>query len=478
MDFEKFEKNNRFQLLRNKILRISDGDLVKKDLISGLMLLSIIAYILGTIKFFWDNLLAVLFNDLIIYATVLHTNIKQLLNYLIGYSTRIDLSEFPELKVPNIGNTLNIFGVLIIRIIIVGIILFIIYWMFKQESFINQIIKSLAIIISSVIVYGEYQITIFIGVIIISITLTQLGKGSVYRFLCNIILFLGPLNLIENDRFDGNQIDTIKTLVQVLACYIISLIVSVLFKLPFGICLLLVLVLIMRFGLQFQTKNPHLEIILKFIIYVTVFTTVLLTEQIKDSVSIFTVLFALYFALDRFFSLYNEIETLVKKDEINYYLYFDNSFELLEQKYLTDEFLVATIAEIDEIKLLGQLIIRTELEMKDSFEKLLQLIREKRKIEYENYQLLIISLEYRIKKKENEKLTIIDFIKNKLNDEKLLDNQKVFPIEFLVLYGEELKVKKQYKRATKFLRFSGYYSSNYYIESYNECIQRNKKRQN
>lgn len=478
MDFEKFEKNNRFQLLRNKILRISDGDLVKKDLISGLMLLSVIAYILGTIKFFWDNFLAVLFNDLIIYATVLHTNIKQLLNYLIGYSTRIDLSEFPELKVPNIGNPFNVFGVLIIRIIIVGIILFVISLMFKQESFINQIIKSLAIIISSVIVYGEYQITIFIGVIIISITLTQLGKGSVYRFLCNIILFLGPLNLIENDRFDGKQINTIKTLVQVLACYIISLIVSVLFKLPFGICLLLVLVLVMRFGLQFQTKNPHLEIILKFIIYVTVFTTVLLTEQIKDSVSIFTVLFALYFALDRFFSLYNEIETLVKKDEINYYLYFDNSFELLEQKYLTDEFLVATIAEIDEIKLLGQLIIRTELDMKDSFEKLLQLIREKRKIEYENYQLLIISLGYRIKKKENGKLTIIDFIKNKLNDEKLLDNQKVFPIEFLVLYGEELKVKKQYKRATKFLRFSEFYSSYHYIESYNECIKKIDNAQN
>lgn len=478
MDFEKFEKNNRFQLLRNKILRISDGDLVKKDLISGLMLLSVIAYILGTIKFFWDNFLAVLFNDLIIYATVLHTNIKQLLNYLIGYSTRIDLSEFPELKVPNIGNPFNVFGVLIIRIIIVGIILFVISLMFKQESFINQIIKSLAIIISSVIVYGEYQITIFIGVIIISITLTQLGKGSVYRFLCNIILFLGPLNLIENDRFDGKQINTIKTLVQVLACYIISLIVSVLFKLPFGICLLLVLVLVMRFGLQFQTKNPHLEIILKFIIYVTVFTTVLLTEQINDSVSIFTVLFALYFALDRFFSLYNEIETLVKKDEINYYLYFDNSFELLEQKYLTDEFLVATIAEIDEIKLLGQLIIRTELDMKDSFEKLLQLIREKRKIEYENYQLLIISLGYRIKKKENGKLTIIDFIKNKLNDEKLLDNQKVFPIEFLVLYGEELKVKKQYKRATKFLRFSGFYSSYHYIESYNECIKKIDNAQN
>lgn len=478
MDFEKFEKNNKFQLIRNKILRISDGDLVKQDLISGLMLLSVIAYILGTIKFFWDNLLEVLFNDVINYAIVFHTNIKQVLNYLIGYSTEITRNDFPELKAPNFENMINIFLVLAIRIIIVGFILFIIYLMFAQENFINQTIKSLAVIISSVIVYGEYQITIFIGVLIISITLTQLGKGSIYRFLCNLILFLGPFDFIENDRFDVKQINTIKTLVQVLACYIVSLIVSVLFKLPFSICLLLVLVLVMRFGLQFQTKNPHLEILLKSIIYILVFTTVLLSEQIKDNESIFTVLFALYFALDRFFSLYNEIETLVKKDEINYYLYFDNSFELLEQKYLTDEFLVATIAEIDEIKLLGQLIIRTELEMKDSFENLLQLIREKRKIEYENYQLLIISLEYRIKKKENEKLTIKNFIKNKLNDEKLLDNQKVLPIEFLVLYGEELKVQEQYKKAIKFLRFSGYYSSNYYIKSYNECMQKIEKRQN
>ena len=78
MDFEKFEKNNRFQLLRNKILRISDGDLVKKDLISGLMLLSIIAYILGTIKFLWDNLLAVLFNDLIMTALLMMYN-----NYIV-----------------------------------------------------------------------------------------------------------------------------------------------------------------------------------------------------------------------------------------------------------------------------------------------------------------------------------------------------------------------------------------------------------
>lgn len=167
MDFKKFEKNNKFQLIRNKILRISDGDLVKQDFISGLMLLSVIAYILGTIKFFWDNLLVVLFNDLINYATVFHTNIKQLLNYLIGYSTERTFSEFPELNVPNFGNMLNILGFIAIKILIVGFILYIIGLMFSQENFINQTIKSLAVIISSVIVYGEYQITIFIGVLII-----------------------------------------------------------------------------------------------------------------------------------------------------------------------------------------------------------------------------------------------------------------------------------------------------------------------
>lgn len=43
MDFEKFEKNNWFQLIINRILRISDGNIVKQDLISGLLILTIFA---------------------------------------------------------------------------------------------------------------------------------------------------------------------------------------------------------------------------------------------------------------------------------------------------------------------------------------------------------------------------------------------------------------------------------------------------
>jgi hypothetical protein len=235
----------------------------------------------------------------------------------------------------------------------------------------------------------------------------------------------------------------------------------------------------MRFGIQFQTNNPRIETLIKAVVYILVFVTVLYSsEQIKDMTSVFTVLFAIYFAVDRLFSLYDEILTLVKKDEINYYLYFDNSMDILEQKYLSNEFLIGTISEIDEIKLLGQLIIRTELGMKDSFEKILRLIEEKRESEYEDYRLLILSLEYKMKKKENEKLTITNFIDNNLKDGILFDNQKVFPIEFLVLYGEELRVQKKYDLATQYLKFSKFYSSYYYIESYNECLKNLDKAQN
>ena len=56
MDFEKFEKNNWFQLIINRILRISDGNVVKQDLISGLLILTIFANIGGAIKFIYDNI--------------------------------------------------------------------------------------------------------------------------------------------------------------------------------------------------------------------------------------------------------------------------------------------------------------------------------------------------------------------------------------------------------------------------------------
>ena len=61
-----------------------------------------------------------------------------------------------------------------------------------------------------------------------------------------------------------------------------------------------------------------------------------------------------------------------------------------------------------------------------------------------------------MQKKENEKLTITNFIENNLKDIILFDNQKVLPIEFLVLYGEELRVQKEYDLAIQYLNFQSF----------------------
>lgn len=474
-----FEKNNWFQIIRNRILRMSDGNIVKQDLISGLMILIIIAYMGGTINFLWEMFLGDIIKFFISNILVLARNAESILNYFLGKCSWIVIDGFTDFKFKSFSDLVNIFRELLVRLLISLIPLWISGKLFNRESFRNQIISSILMIISSVILFGEYKFTISIGVLIIAITLTQFGKGNIYRFLCNLLLYVRPFTVSQDNEHSDTIIDTIKNFVQVFSCFVIPFIFSILFNLPFAICFLLVIVLIMRFGIQFQTNNPRIETLIKAVVYILVFVTVLYSsEQIKDMTSVFTVLFAIYFAVDRLFSLYDEILTVVKKDEINYYLYFDNSMDILEQKYLPNEFLIGTISEIDEIKLLGQLIIRTELGMKDSFEKLLRLIEEKRERESEDYRLLILSLEYKMQKKENEKLTITNFIENNLKDVILFDNQKVLPIEFLVLYSEELRVQKEYDLAIQYLKFSKFYSSYYYIESYNECIKNIDKAQN
>ncbi len=49
-------------------------------------------------------------------------------------------------------------------------------------------------------------------------------------------------------------------------------------------------------------------------------------------ISLVTVSIAIYFAVDRFFSLFGRRDTC-KNDEINYYLYFDNSIDILNRSF-------------------------------------------------------------------------------------------------------------------------------------------------
>lgn len=403
MDFELFEKRNWFQLVRNRIIRVSDGSVARQDFFSTLLLLCVFSYMVGGIKFLWDNGINEFVNWMLSYLLSIMFNINSFVDYFLGNVNELTLYE------PNISLSFSfsdlfndIFG-LVVRFILPVIPLLIIYRLFSKESFRNEIIKSISTIVISILIFEEYRFIISIGLITIIISATQFGNGSLFRFVSNLLLFMTPsISNLRNEVPKQNS-STIKISLWLVSWLMVSKIISILFELPIATSVLLVIVLMVRFGLQFQLKNPYLEILLKGIIYFLVFIIVLLTNNTtSEMTSLFTVSIAIYFAVDRFFSLYKEVEVLVKNDEINYYLYFDNSLKILEQRFLPDEFLFSVITDIDEKKLYGQLIIRSELGMKDSFENLVSLIKKQR--EYKTYELLLISLEYKQQKKQMKSL--------------------------------------------------------------------------
>lgn len=184
MDFEKFEKNNWFQLIINRILRISDGNVVKQDLISGLLILTIFANIGGAIKFIYDNIQLFNINNLITSILELIKNVEQIFKYFSGeeiYNTINQTNEFLE---PNFFSLMNYFIRILIRLVIAVIPFYIGFRLIRLEKFWSQIIGNILMILFPVILYGEYQFTISIGLLIIAITFIQFGKGNIYIGFC------------------------------------------------------------------------------------------------------------------------------------------------------------------------------------------------------------------------------------------------------------------------------------------------------
>ncbi|RSJ53168.1 hypothetical protein D8808_10195 [Streptococcus gordonii] len=325
-------------------------------------------------------------------------------------------------------------------------------------------------ILVAIMTFREYQFTLSVIMILMVASSIQLGSGNLFRLLSICLLFLTPTLDLEKKVKPEQSTRTLKIFLWIFSWLMISKIISIWFEIPLEVAVLLVIVLMVRFSLQLQTKNPRLEIMLKGAIYFLVFITVIVSNNTTDEmISLVTVSIAIYFAVDRFFSLFKEIETLVQNDEINYFLYFDNSIDVLKQKFLPDEFLSSVIKDIDDQELYGQLIIRAELGMKHSFEKILSLVKTQR--EYKSYEMLLLSLEYKLQKKDNKELTILKFFEDNFHNDIIYDEQMMLPIEFIVLYGEELKENQYYERAKESLRFSEYFDSYKYINSYYDCLK-------
>lgn len=470
MNLEMFEDKNQFQLIRNRVMRLSDGSIIKQDLLSTLLLIKFLAYIIGTMTFIWNNGLNELFQSFISHLFSLLFTINSFLDFLLGEVGEPIYWEPTIVPQLSFSEILSDIGLFLTRFIPCMILLLFINVIFSREKFINEVIKLISSIIVAIMIFGGYQFTLSIVLMLIIASSIQFGKGKLFRLFSIFLLFFTPtLNLQKNVKSEQGT-STLKIFLWIILGLMISKIISIWFEIPLKVAVLLVIVLMIRFSLQLQTKNPRLEILLKGAIYFLVFLTVVVSNNATDEmISLVTVSIAIYFAVDRFFSLYKEIETLVQNDEINYYLYFDNSIDILKPKFLPDEFLTSVINDIDDQKLYGQLIIRAELGMKDSFEKILSLVKAQR--EYKSYQLLLLSIKYKLQKKDNKELTIVNFIEDNVHNEILYDEQMILPIEFLVLYGSELKEKKYYKEAINYLSFAEYYDSYKYINSYFDCIR-------
>ena len=470
MDIKMFEDKNAFQLFRNRVIRLSNGSVKKQDLLSALLLINAFAYMIGIIKFMWDIGISKIFRWFFPYLLSLLFTINSFLDYIIGKVDKIIWWEPTAVPEWSFSDILCDAGLVLQRFIPCILLLFFIFVFLSREKFTYEVVKWILSILIVIMIFGEYQFTLLVILMLILASSKQFGKGTLFRIFSIFLLFLTPtLNLEKNIKLEQSA-SGLKIILWVFSWFIISKIISIWFEIPVEVAVLLVIVLMIRFHLQLLTKNPRLEILLKGAIYFLVFLTVLISNNTTDEViSFVTASIAIYFAVDRFFSLFKEIETLVQKDKINYYLYFDNSINILKQNFITDEFLTSVINDIDDQELYGQLIIRSELGMKDSFEKILSLVKAQR--EYKSYQLLLLSLEYKLQKKNNKELTIVNFIEDNVHNEILFDEQMMLPIEFLVLYGEELKENNCSEQARDYLSFSEYYDSYKYINSYFDCIK-------
>lgn len=84
MNFKMFEEKNWFQLIRNRVLRLSDGSIIKQDLLSTLLLINVFAYIIGTMKLIWNSGFDKFFRFTISYILSLMFTINSFLDFILG----------------------------------------------------------------------------------------------------------------------------------------------------------------------------------------------------------------------------------------------------------------------------------------------------------------------------------------------------------------------------------------------------------
>ena len=167
MNIKMFEDRNWFQLFRNRVIRLSNGSIIKKDLLSTLLIVNVIAYIIGSMKFIWNIGLDKIFQNLISCSLSLMLTINSVLDLFLG---KVDEVTIWQPAIDNnliFSDILSDFVLLSLRCILLGILLSFIFMMFFREKFINEVIRLISSIIVAIMIFGEYQFTLSVVLILI-----------------------------------------------------------------------------------------------------------------------------------------------------------------------------------------------------------------------------------------------------------------------------------------------------------------------
>ena len=398
----------------------------------------------------------------------------------------------------------ELWGCVLLRIGIVGIV-FLMYLFFKsfsEESLSTLIIDaSIFTILCMFVIFKWFIITLLLLVFAVLLVLlsTQIGTNRPYSFIVNITLFR---NLISDKG--SEKLYKINKLTGAFWVIGFLMIIGILYyyKISIYVSIVLIAMLMLRFIIQIKSVMIKEAVVIKFVFYLIIFilSIIVAKENINKIDNLIEVLknivtakesvnniggivefatagIGVFFAIDRLFELYKDVVQTVKKKSVEYYLINNTQKDCMDQ-YINDEVLYSSINFMSDEEVLIQGVIRANLKLSDSFEKLEKILLSKDR--FREYKLFLISLDFYLKKDKDESLTIIKFIEDNnveiefykdYNVKIKSDTQSMLPIKFIVELGSEYYKNKDYNKAGGCLYFSKFYSSLEYIKEYSEYMK-------
>ncbi|HEN6572748.1 TPA: hypothetical protein U7F80_001528 [Streptococcus agalactiae] len=260
---------------------------------------------------------------------------------------------------------------LFVKVFLIAFIPFVIRKVLKKESFFNEVVILLGVIVTIILSFHLYlEILIVVGLVLLLIAFVSIGKNRVYNFVQNLNYFE---EVIWN-YFEENPVEIKEK----------SLIIKILLTISFVFVIDFAMVRLLNFNIKFSTilacsaillawlyqnKSVTEPFLLKKLAIYFIFFIATLIGNFKNESSILEtplLFISIFFTMDRIIALSKEMRDLIISKSILFY--YDHEkikpaillSEMKEIKYLEN-------VDIGELELVRQMVIRLRLELEEEF---------------------------------------------------------------------------------------------------------------